>query len=166
MQHAITAVADLLSRPENEDKSAEELAKEIVDGLNRFYRAQTTDTPPALIPGRAYQFPWSPIALWVAFRSPTGLLWMTSRTSEYGLLIPEDRQALQCRTAGGAHLRLGGPAENKDGWKPKRWVHLKGARAFRYRIAATTEGSVLLEGPQKGGYQAEPNAMMTRFFTH
>jgi hypothetical protein len=166
MQHAITAVADLLTRPENADKSAEELAKEVVDGLNRFYRSQTTDTPPALIPGRAYLFPWAPVALWVSFRSPDGLLWMTSRDSDYGLLIPEDRQALQYRTAGSTRLSVGGPADNKDGWTVRRWVHLKGARAFRYRIAATTEGSVLLEGPQKGGFQAEPNAMMKRFFTH
>lgn len=163
MQRAITAVADLLSRPDNADKSAEELAKEIVDGLNRFYRAQTSDTPPALIPGRAYQFPWSPGPLHLVFRSPKGTVWMTNASSQYGLLIRETAVALTLRTA--SRATKGGAAENKDGWQVGWWVHLKGAKKYRYRIVATTEATVLLEGP-KGCYQAEPNASMAAYFVH
>jgi hypothetical protein len=165
MTSVVDAVADLLSRPENEDKSAEQLAQDVVDGMHRYWRSQTTDTPPALVAGRAYNFPWAPRALWISYRSRTGLLWMTDRESDYGLLIKETASALQYRTAGRSTLRLGGPAENKDGWAVGQRVHLQGAKAFRYRIVACTLNAVLLEGPDRDGFQAEPNASMARFFT-
>jgi hypothetical protein len=161
LKHAIAAVADLLTRPGNEEKSAEELAAEIIEGMLRAYRAQAREALPVLKVGGVYRFPWISSTLHVVYRTPSGQLWLTNSTSNYGLLISEKAQALTLRVA--SRATRGGSAESPTGYAVGDWLSIKGAARQRYKVVATTETCALLEGP-KGCFMAEPNDSLLKYF--
>lgn len=152
MQSAIDAVAALLSSDANADKSAEELATEIVLGIFDAVGRSFKQPPPPLEVGLVYSFPWSSSALSLVWQQGD-LRWFVGRSSEYGLMHsrPADHVSLTWRRLSRAAFT--GPGS--DAYIVGDWVQVHGAKAHRYKVVATAGTTALLEGP-RGTFTAFP----------
>lgn len=160
MKPAVDAVATLLTREGNEDKSAEELAVEIVDGIFEAIGRAFKQPAPPLEVGLVYSFPWSSQALSLVYEREY-TRWFMGRSSEYGYLTqagPDHVSLLHRKLSRAAFLQPGG-----DRYIVGDWVHLHGAKAHRYKVVATAATTALLEGPP-GTFTAFPFKELDKAF--
>lgn len=152
MKPAIDAVAALLSSDGNEEKSAEELATEIVDGIFEAIGRAFKQPPPPLAVGMVYSFPWSSSALSLIWQEGE-LRWFFGRSSEYGLLHPRgsDHVSLRYRKLSRAAFLQ----PDSERYIVGDWVQLHGAKAHRFKVVAVAQSTALLEGP-RGTFTAFP----------
>lgn len=162
MQPAIDAVANLLSRDGNEDKSAEELATEIVDGIFGAIRRGFKEPVPPLEVGLVYSFAWLPNPMSLVWEGD-GWRWFVSKYSEYGYLTPDSELHPRLRYRRLSRGAFVAPAD--DRYIVGDWVQLAGAKAHRYKVVAAAGTIALLEGP-KGTYTAFPFAELDKRFRH
>lgn len=179
MKPAIDAVAQLLSREGNEDRSAEELATEIVLGIFEAIGRAFKQPAPPLEVGLVYSFPWSSQALSLVFQEGDAR-WFVGRSSEYGYLSlrSPDHVSLRHRKRSTGRFineppapelidperpELGSRPAPEPAYMVGDWVQLNGAKAHRYKVVATAATTALLEGPP-GTYTAFPFKELDKSF--
>lgn len=158
----IKMVADLLEKnltdPSLGDKSYEDISEEIVSALHAAHRATMKEAPPVLRVGLAFKVPWSDNALHVAYLS-NDAMWVTWAGARQGWLGRPGHPCWANRSP--SRATKGGASENKDGYAIGQVLRV-GNAAARYRVAATTETSVLLK--RGADLMAEPNEVIRKHF--
>lgn len=144
----IRAVAEFLNDPRNEDRTVEEVATRIVDGIYDLWSTDETTPPVPLDVGLAFKVPWSSKVHHVAWRGQFwtlahGLMdhvWVVSADSEYGSLTPV--YAPQWRVIQSSKAKAGAPGNNPL-WAPGDHARPRSTSEV-YEILATGDKCVLM----------------------
>lgn len=168
----IKRVAEFLEDPINDERTVEDVAKTIVDGMYEMWMRGETSPPIPLHLGQAFKAPnvASKVyfvghigEMWWGPKSGTvSTIWVVDSSSEYGSLMQFDRPFWRIVTPSTA--KSGGPGNNKAGWKVGDKVS-SCQRAHRYEIIATADKCVLLHkigSPTM--WQAEPNSALEKLY--
>ena len=165
----IRAVAEFINDPANEDRTVDQVATRIIDGIYDMWTADETTPPVPLSVGMAFKTPWSSKVLHVAwigqFWTPTyGMrehVWIVSADSEYGTLVPSN--APYWRVIGSSRAKAGEPGNNPSWAAGERVSDRQGFH--RFEILATGDKCVLLmDVKNHDNIFANSNEGMARFF--
>lgn len=161
----IERVADFLSDPANEERTAEELAKIVVDGVYDLW-GKTLEDPP-LIPhvGMAFKVPFLSSVQFVAWKGEEfgkEKLWIINATSDFGFLTTSSSDLW--RLASTSSAKSGAPGSNSDGWMPGVTVSLS-QRRTHLDILQVGNKTVLMREKSTLALWAESNANMKKYYT-
>ena len=168
----VERVAEFLEDPANEERSVEDVAKAIVDGMYEMWMRGETSPPIPLTPGLAFKAPniaskvyhvaWIGDMWWSPDKGTIEVAWVIDAGSDYGTLMPTDRPYWRIVTPSTA--KAGGPGNNKDGWKAGDKVST-GQRAHHYVIIATGDKCVLMHKKGAPGMiYAVSNAILKKHY--
>lgn len=165
----IERVAEFLEDPANEERSVEDVAKVIVDGMYDMWMRGVEDPPIPLHVGMAFKSPHVASKVyhvaWIGPEFPSGdsreIVWIIDATTDYGSMCeygdPFWRIVLP------STAKAGGPGSNKDGWKAGDKVSL-GQRAHHFEILEVGDKAVLMRNTKTGYLQTDSNANMKRYY--
>lgn len=147
----IKRVAEFLEDPANNDRGVIDVAKIIVDGMYDMWMRGETSPPIPLVEGLAFKAPnvaskvyfvgWIGEIWWSPKVGTIDVAWIIDSGSDYGSLMPVDRPFWRIVTPSTA--KVGGPGNNKAGWKIGDRVSA-GQRAYYYEIIAVGDKCVLM----------------------
>lgn len=160
----IQRVADFLSDEANEDRTAEELAKIVVEGVYDLW-GKTLDDPP-LVPhvGMAFKVPFLSSVHFVAWEGDEygkQKLWVTNATSDFGFLTTSSSDLW--RLASPSTAKAGSPGTNADGWKSGDRVSLSQRKTW-LTVLQVSPKSVLMRNESTLALWAESNANMKKYY--
>lgn len=167
----IERVAQFLEDPVNDERTVEEVAKVIIDGIYDMWMRGETDPPMPLTVGKAFKVPgvskvyhvaWMGDMWWGPKVGTVQVVWVIDSGSDYGSIMPVDRPFWRIVTPSNA--KAGGPGNNKDEWKAGDIVSM-GQRAHWYEIIAVGDKTVLMhKRGQPTMIMAESNANLKRYY--
>jgi hypothetical protein len=161
----IEKVADFLSDPANEDRTAEELAKIVVNGVYDLW-GKTLDDPP-LVPhvGMAFSVPFlSSIHFvgWIGEEYGKERIWVINATSDFGFFTT--RSSDLWRLASPSRAKVGAPGSNADGWASGDRVSLS-QRRLHLTVLETGNESVLMRSNTDSSLWTDSNSNMKKYYT-
>ena len=147
----IDRVAEFLEDPVNDERTVQDVAKLIVDGMYEMWMRGETSPPIPLTLGLAFKAPniaskvyhvaWIGEMWWGPKAGTIEVAWVIDSGSDYGTLMPTDRPYWRIVTPSTA--KAGGPGNNKDGWQVGDVVSA-GQRSHWYEIVAVGDKCVLM----------------------
>lgn len=160
----IKRVADFLSDDSNEERTAEELASVVVNGMYDMWGKGIQDPP--LIPhlGMAFKLPWltSPhFVAWIGEEFEKERIWIVSATSDFGFMTTRTADFWSIATPSSA--KSGGPGTNLDGWEGGMKVSLS-QRRTHLTILQVGSKAVLMRNDSDLNLWAESNANMKKYY--
>lgn len=160
----IEAVADFLADPRNEERTAEELAKIVVNGVYDLW-GKTLDDPP-LIPhvGMAFKVPFLSSVQFVAWSGEEygkEKLWIINATSDFGFLTTPSSDLW--RLSSPSTAKSGSPGTNADGWSKGNKVNLS-QRRLHLEVLEVGMKTVLMRNETDLSLWAESNANMKKYY--
>lgn len=160
----IKHVADWLADPGNEERTAEELAKILVNGMYDLWAKGLKDPP--LIPhlGTAFKVPFLSAVHFVAWKGEEfgkEKIWVTNATSDFGFLT--NSTSSLWTMAAPSSAKAGAPGTNSDGWEPSQHVSLSQRRTHLTILQVGLKG-VLMRDDSNGALWAESNANMKKYY--
>lgn len=165
----IRAVAAFLDDPRNEDRTVEQVATLIVDGIYDMWQADTESPPVPLSLGMAFSTPWSSKVMHVAwlgkFWTHTyGLrdhAWIVSADSEFGTLTPVSSP--MWRVIKSSRAKAGAPGNNPNWSEGDRVLTMQNKHI--YDVLATGDKCVLMRSvTNHDDIFANSNESMARFY--
>lgn len=161
----IEKVADFLVDPRNDDRTAGELAKIVVDGIYDLW-GKTLEEPP-LVPhvGMAFKVPFLSSVQFVAWEGEEfgkEKLWIVNATSDFGFLTT--RSSDLWKLASPSKATSGAPGINADGWASGQRVSLSQRKTWLY-IMQVGSKAVLMRNEADLSLWAESNANMKKYYT-
>lgn len=161
----VEAVADFLADPRNEERTAEELAKIVVDGVYDLW-GKTLEDPP-LVPhvGMAFKVPFLSSVHFVAWEGEEfgkEKLWIINATSDFGFLTTKSSDLWKLASPSSA--KSGAPGINSDGWEPTGRVSLSQRQTW-LNILQVGSKAVLMRNESDLSLWAESNANMKKYYT-
>ena len=161
----VERIADFLSDPGNDDRTAEQLAKIVVDGMYDLW-GKTLEDPP-LVPhvGMAFRVPFLSAVHFVAWEGEEfgkEKLWIVNATSDFGFLAT--RSSDLWRLASPSSAKSGSPGTNADGWASGQRVSLSQRQTWLTILQVGNE-AVLMRNEGTLALWAESNANMKKYYT-
>lgn len=166
----IRAVAAFLDDPLNENRTVEQVAALIVDGIYDLWTADELTPPVPLEVGMAFSTPWSSKVMHVAWKgefwTPTyGMhehVWVVSADSEFGTLTPSDGR--QWSVIKSSRAKAGAPGNNPM-WDPGDVAVARQSKP-RYEILATGDKCVLMRDTRNhDNIFANSNEALAKYYT-
>lgn len=160
----IKRVADFLSDDKNEDRTAEELAAIVINGVYGMWGKQLDDPP--LVPhvGMAFKVPFlSTVNFvgWMGEEFGKEKIWVINATTEYGMMVSSNSSLWTIASASAA--KVGGPGTNSDGWTVGQKVSLS-QRRTHLSILAIGLKCVLMRNDSDLSLWAEGNSSMKKYY--
>ena len=153
----VKTVAAFLDRPENEERTVEDVAKLIVDAFYDGWSLDVSEALPAPSVGLAYRTPLTSKTYHVCW-SDDAQVWLCDSSGGTGILIPTNSKFWEtCQLSRSKPLDLTNPD-----WKAGD-VATRSQRMHSFTVAATNAKGVLLQ-EQYGNLWAEDNANMEKFY--
>lgn len=161
----VEAVADFLADPRNEERTAEELAKIVVDGVYDLW-GKTLEDPP-LIPhvGMAFKVPFLTSVQFVGWEGEEHgkeKLWIVNATSDFGFITT--KQSDLWKLASPSSAKSGAPGTNSDDWEPGTTVSLSQRKIYLTILQVGTK-AVLMRNNSDLSLWAESNSNMKKYYT-
>jgi len=161
----IQAVADFLADPANEERTAEELAKIVVDGVYDLWGATLSDTP--LVPhvGMAFKVPFLSSVHFVAWEGEEfgkEKLWIVNATSDFGFMTTRSSELWQLASPSSA--KSGAPGTNSDGWEAGTTVSLSQRRTY-LTILQVGNKAVLMRNKTDLSLWTDSNSNLKKYYT-
>ncbi len=167
----IARIAEFLEDPANDERSVQDVAKLIVDGMYDMWTRGESSPPIPLVPGLTFKAPlvskiyhvaWLGDMWWGPKMGTVSTVWIIHADSDYGSVMPVDAPFWRVVTPSTA--KSGAPGNNKDGWKVGDKVSM-GQRAHHYEIIAVGDKTVLMHKKnQKYIIQAESNSGLAKWY--
>lgn len=169
----IAAVAALLEKGVGEERTVDDVAKAIVDGLYEMWAVDFNIAPTVPKVGFAFKTPTSAkiyhIA-WIGEEEPSGeTAWCVDSTTDYGLLVPVKSRFWRVVSESKDNRkdkskpRPGSGGHNADDWKPGDVVSLL-QRRQTFDIIATGDKTVLMRDRLTLTLQADSNASLKKYY--
>jgi hypothetical protein len=174
----IQRVADWLSDEKNEERTAEELGKLIIDGIYDMWTRGVEDAPMPLKVGVGFKTPlstkihyvgWMGKAFWGRKAGAQEVAWIVTSDSTYGSLTCQSDGFWRIVTESvdnrkdKSKPRPGEPGVNADGWKVGDRLSAF-QRMYEYEILAVAEKCVLLRKKGSLILNAESNAGLKKYY--
>lgn len=157
-------MADFLSDEKNEEKTAEELASIVVNGIYDMWGKDFKDPPLQPHVGMAFKAPYlsSPHFVgWMGEEFGKELIWIVSATSEYGYLLTPTSHTWRVATVSTA--KTGGPGKNADGWQVNDRLSLS-QRAVTLRVLSVSLKGALMRNELDLSLWAESNKNLKQYY--
>ena len=163
----IKRIAEFLEDSANAERSVDEVATRIVDGLYDLWSVDVWEAaqPPKV--GMAFKTPAVTSKVyhvaWIGEEFPGGppICWVIDAGSDYGTFVPYDSQFWRILTPSTA--KAGGPGNNKDGWKTGDKLSLLQRRRHD-EVLEVGDKCVLLRDINSGNLQADKNANLEKYY--
>lgn len=163
----IKRIAEFLEDSANAERSVDEVATRIVDGLYDLWSVDVWEAaqPPKV--GMAFKTPAVTSKVyhvaWIGeeFQGGPPICWVIDAGSDYGTFVPYDSQFWRILTPSTA--KAGGPGNNKDGWKTGDKLSLL-QRRRHYEVLEVGDKCVLLRDINSGTLQADKNANLEKYY--
>lgn len=160
----IKRVADFLSDDKNEDRTAEELAAIVVNGVYDMWGKELTDPPIHPHIGMAFKVPFlSTVNFvgWMGEEFGKEKVWVINATTDYGWFTTPESSLWRSATASNA--KVGGAGTNSDGWEVGQKVSLSQRRSHLSVLSVALK-AVLMRNDSDLSLWAESNANMKKFY--
>jgi hypothetical protein len=160
----INRVADFLSDDANADRTAEELAGIVVNGIYDMWTKELKDPP--LVPhvGMAFKVPYlSTVNFvgWMGEEFGKDLIWVINATTDHGFLLTRDSSLWTVASASSA--KIGGPGKNAENWTVGQRMSIS-QRINTLEILAVGVKTVLMRNLNDLSLWAESNANLKRYY--
>lgn len=160
----IKRVADFLSDDGNEDRTAEELAAIVVNGMYGMWGKELTDPPMRPHVGMAFKVPFlSTVNFvgWMGEEFGKERVWIINATTDYGLMMSPSSNLWAVASASAA--KVGGPGSNADGWEIGQKLSLS-QRRTHLSVLSVGLKTVLMRNQSDLSLWAESNANMKKYY--
>lgn len=160
----IERVADFLADPANEEKTAEELASIVINGVYSMWGKEMTDPPMHPQVGMAFKVPYLTTVNfvgWMGEEFGKELVWVINATTDYGFLLTPTSSMWSVASASTA--KVGGPGTNSDGWKQGDLLSLS-QRRTSLRVESVGVKCVLMRNEQDLSLWAESNSNLKKYY--
>jgi len=160
----IEAVANFLSDPRNDERTAEELAKLVVDGVYDLWGKTLEDPPLTPHVGMAFKVPFLSSVQFVGWEGEEHgkeKLWIVNATSDFGFLTTRGSDIWKLAVPSSA--KAGAPGTNADGWMPGQRLSLSQGRTHLNILQVSSKG-VLMRSESSLSLWAESNANMKKYY--
>lgn len=160
----IKRVADFLSDDRNEERTAEELAAVVVNGVYGMWGKELTDPPMHPHVGMAFKVPFlSTVNFvgWMGEEFGEEKVWIINATTDYGLMASPTSDIWKAASASSA--KVGGPGTNSDGWEVGQKVSLSQRRTHLSLLSVGSK-AVLMRNTSDLSLWAESNTNMKKYY--
>lgn len=160
----IKRVADFLSDDANEEKTAEELASIVVNGMYDMWGREMTDPPMRPHVGMAFKVPFLTsvnFVGWMGEELGKDVIWVVNATTDYGFLLTPDSKLWRLATASTA--KTGAPGNNADGWNPNDRLSLS-QRRTHLSVLAVGVKTVLMRNESDLSLWADSNSNLKKYY--
>lgn len=163
----IKRIAEFLEDSANAERTVEEVATRIVDGLYDLWSVDVWEAaqPPKVgyafktpaVTSKVYHVAW----IGEEFEGGPDIVWVIDAGADYGTFVPYDSRFWRILTPSNA--KAGGAGKNKDGWKAGDKLSLL-QRRRHFVILEVGDKCVLLRDVQSGTLQADSNANLKKYY--
>lgn len=163
----IKGIAEFLEDSANSERTVQEVATRIVDGLYDMWAVDVTEAPQPPKVGMAFKTPnlTSKVyhVAWIGeeFEGGPVICWNIESGSDYGHFVPEDSVYWKIVTPSTA--KAGAPGNNKDGIKAGDKFSLM-QRRRHFTVQEAGDKTVLLRDNKYGTLQADSNANIKKYY--
>ena len=160
----IKRVADFLSDDRNEERTAEELAAIVVNGMYGMWGKEMSDPPMHPHVGMAFKVPFlSSVNFvgWMGEEFGEEKVWIVNATSDYGIMVTPDSTIWALASASTA--KAGAPGKNNDNWTVGQKVSLS-QRRTHLSVLSVGLKTVLMRNASDLSLWAESNANMRKYY--
>lgn len=163
----IKRIAEFLEDSVNSERTVQDVATRIVDGIYDMWAVDVTGVPQPPKVGMAFKTPAVSSKVyhvaWIGeeFNGGPDIAWVIDSGSDFGTFVPVDSRFWRILTTSTA--KAGGPGNNKDGWKSGDKVSLL-QRRRHFQILEVGDKTVLLRDERTGALQADSNANLKRYY--
>ena len=157
----VAILVEFLNAPSNEDRTVDEVAKQIVDSFYELLTRDMKEQPPVLKTGDAFKSLITNKVHHVAWNEGD-LYWIITADSRYGCVgskVQWEKYAVESKAKAGA------PGSNKEGYLVGD-KFTSNQRSLCHTIVAVADKCVLLrgEGDKSGRPYAEPNEAIEKHY--
>ncbi len=163
----IKRIAEFLEDSANEERTVQDVATRIVDGIYDMWSVDVTSAPQPPKVGMAFKTPSVTSKVyhvaWIGeeFSGGPDVCWVIESGSDFGMFVPYDSQFWKILTPSTA--KAGGPGSNKDGWKTGDRVSLLQRRRY-LNVIEVGDKCVLLRDERTGMLQADSSANLKKYY--